>query len=123
MYKPLASHRSEYLGDKICNAWDQEVIKKKRTGKTPSLLRASIRVFGWEFILLGIILFSLEFFLRYKAILSWTAIFFFILNYISCVIFFFRVQQPQFLGALVQFFTRQTRIKENAVNYAVNNTT
>lgn len=65
LYKPLKSHKSEILGDKLCKAWEEELLKKKLTGKKPSLLRATLRVFGWEFILLGLFLFSLEFFLRY----------------------------------------------------------
>lgn len=64
LYKPLTSHKSDLLGDKLCKAWEEEIKAKKIAGKKPSLLRASLRVFGGEFILLGILLFSLEFFLR-----------------------------------------------------------
>lgn len=64
LYKPLKSHKSDVLGDKLCKAWEDEIKSKKATGKRPSLLRASIRVFGGEFMLLGFFLFSLEFFLR-----------------------------------------------------------
>lgn len=64
LYKPLPDHKTDILGDKLCKSWQEELNRKKTTGKKPSLLRASIRVFGPEFMLLGFFLFALEFFLR-----------------------------------------------------------
>lgn len=82
LYKPLQSHKADYLGDKLCKAWEEEVAVKKIKNKTPSLLRVVGKVFGVEFLFLGLSLFCLEVFLR--------------------------VPQPEFLGALVQFFTKHT---------------
>lgn len=64
LYKPLKSHKADYLGDKLCKAWDEEVALKKIKNKKPSLLRVVMRVFGFEFLLLGLSLFCLEVFLR-----------------------------------------------------------
>lgn len=64
LYKPLNAHKADYLGDKLCKAWDEEVALKKIKKKTPSLLRVVMRVFGFEFLLLGLSLFCLEVFLR-----------------------------------------------------------
>lgn len=48
----------------MCNAWEKELEKTANSKKGPSLLRASMRVFGWRFALLGLILFLLELGLR-----------------------------------------------------------
>lgn len=64
LFKPLKSHKTEILGDRMCKAWDEEVLRKKASGKKPSLLRATIRVFGPEFMMLGFFLFLLEFLLK-----------------------------------------------------------
>lgn len=64
LYKPLKAHESQEMGDKLCAAWDIELKRQRESGRNPSLLRASIRVFGVEFILLGLMLFALEVFLK-----------------------------------------------------------
>lgn len=64
LYKPLKNHKSDLLGDKLCKAWEDEVIAKKAKNQKPSLLRVTLRVFGMEFMVLGLALFALEFFLR-----------------------------------------------------------
>lgn len=64
LFKPLKNHKSDLLGDKLCKAWEEEVLSKKAKNQKPSLLRVTIRVFGLEFLLLGLTLFALEFFLR-----------------------------------------------------------
>lgn len=64
LFKPLKNHKSDLLGDKLCKAWDDEVLSKKGKNQKPSLLRVTIRVFGLEFLFLGLTLFALEFFLR-----------------------------------------------------------
>jgi len=51
----------ETLGNKLCASWELELEKTK--GK-PNLLRALLRVFGWYFALLGLVLFLLELGLR-----------------------------------------------------------
>lgn len=64
LYKPLGEHESKMLGDKMSMAWEDELKKGREQGRPPSLLRASWRVFGLDFILLGIALFILEVFLK-----------------------------------------------------------
>lgn len=64
LYKPLKVHESKLMGDRLCDAWDNELKSQRETGRKPSLLRATLRVFGVEFILLGILLFVLEVFLK-----------------------------------------------------------
>lgn len=70
LYKPLKSHQADYLGDKLCKAWDEEVAMKKIKNQKPNLFRVIMRVFGLEFLLLGLSLFCLEMFLRYVHSLS-----------------------------------------------------
>lgn len=61
LYQPLKNHKSEKLGNALAKAWEKEF---ERNGKTPSLRRALLKVFGWEIMLLGVILAALEFFFR-----------------------------------------------------------
>lgn len=69
LFRPLKAHKADYLGDKLCKAWEDEVTIKKMRNQRPSLLRVIIRVFGKEFLFLGLSLFCLEFFLRYVSLL------------------------------------------------------
>lgn len=64
LYKPLPNHKSDVLGDKLCKAWDEEIKIKKEKNQKPSLLRVTLRVFGLEFLWLGLSLFALEIFLK-----------------------------------------------------------
>ncbi|XP_062142485.1 probable multidrug resistance-associated protein lethal(2)03659 [Drosophila sulfurigaster albostrigata] len=65
LYKTLREHKTETLGDKISVAWNRELLKQqKNPNKKPSLLCALIRVFGWYYGLLGLVLFLLELGLR-----------------------------------------------------------
>lgn len=64
LYKPLKVHESKDMGDKLSAAWENELKKQRETGRSPSLLRESVRVFGLEFMLLGIALFMIEVFLK-----------------------------------------------------------
>ncbi|XP_037923052.1 probable multidrug resistance-associated protein lethal(2)03659 [Hermetia illucens] len=80
LYKALKEHKSSTLGDKLCAAWENELKRAEAKGKSPSLLRATIRVFGLQIVLLGIILLILEF----------------------CI----KVTQPLFLGSLVAFYSK-----------------
>lgn len=41
-----------------------QLEQQQKTGKTPSLLRATLSVFGGQIALLGLILASIEFFIR-----------------------------------------------------------
>lgn len=60
LFDPLKEHKSDYLGDKLCKAWDNEIKKKKALNKEPSLLSAGLKVFGAELALGGFLLFLLE---------------------------------------------------------------
>lgn len=64
LFRPLKSHKADYLGDTLCKAWDDEVAHKKSKNQQPNLLRVMMRVYGMEFLFLGLSLFCLEFFLR-----------------------------------------------------------
>lgn len=50
----------DHLGSKLSAAWEKEVEKKRKKKKTPSLLKASMNVFGWRLATLGLVLFILE---------------------------------------------------------------
>ncbi|XP_043656318.1 probable multidrug resistance-associated protein lethal(2)03659 isoform X2 [Drosophila teissieri] len=78
LYRALQEHRSDHLGSKLSEAWEKEVEKKRKKKKTPSLLKASMNVFGWRLAGLGLVLFILE--------------------------IGFRVTQPLFLGGLVAYY-------------------
>lgn len=45
-------------------AWHKEVEKQASRGKDPSLLRATLKVFGWNIIKLGLIQLCIEFGLK-----------------------------------------------------------
>lgn len=62
---------SETLGNEMCDAWQKELDKKANSKKQPSLLKATSRVFGWRFALLGFLLFILELGLRYVCIFKY----------------------------------------------------
>lgn len=64
LYSVLKVHKSDGLGDQMCDAWEREVIRAKKKDKEPSLLRATLSVFGWKLTFIGIILAVIEFLLR-----------------------------------------------------------
>lgn len=64
MYRALKTHKSDFLGDKLSKAWAEELRNARGSGKKPSLLKAILNVFGWQIMGLGLVLASLEFFLR-----------------------------------------------------------
>ncbi|EDV94900.1 probable multidrug resistance-associated protein lethal(2)03659 [Drosophila grimshawi] len=78
LYKALNEHKSDKLGKKLSDAWEKEVEEKRKKKKEPSLLKASMNVFGWNFGWLGFVLLILE--------------------------MGFRVTQPLCLGGLVAFY-------------------
>uniref|UniRef100_T1GTT2 Uncharacterized protein n=1 Tax=Megaselia scalaris TaxID=36166 RepID=T1GTT2_MEGSC len=61
LYKPLKEHRSDNLGNKLSKSWEHELQVSAKKNKNPSLLRASLNVFGWEIVLQGFVLLILEF--------------------------------------------------------------
>ncbi|EAT34168.1 AAEL013567-PA, partial [Aedes aegypti] len=92
LYQPLTAHKSSKLGNDLCRAWEDEVANKRAKGKEPSLLHAGFRVFGWNIVLLGLILLVLE--------------------------LAFKVTQPIFLGALVAYYSKQNGDINEAYLYA-----
>lgn len=79
LYAALKTHKSDTLGNKLCDAWNNQLQKKAKTGKDASLLRATISVFGFQFSLFGLVLFFIEICLR--------------------------ITQPLFLGGLVTYYS------------------
>ncbi|XP_037711587.1 probable multidrug resistance-associated protein lethal(2)03659 [Drosophila subpulchrella] len=57
LYRALKEHKSETLGNKLSSAWEIELETHKENA---SLLRALLRVFGWYFAFLGLVIFVLE---------------------------------------------------------------
>lgn len=64
LYSVLKAHKSDGLGDQMCDAWDKELLRAKGKNKKPSLLKATLRVFGWKLTWLGVFLALIEFLLR-----------------------------------------------------------
>ncbi|KAH0544125.1 probable multidrug resistance-associated protein lethal(2)03659 [Cotesia glomerata] len=112
LHRPLKEHKSSILGDKLAAAWDSEVrdynknLKSKKEpdislgdvkakhkkGKTPSLKRALIKVFGARIALYGVALAIMELVLR--------------------------MLQPIALAKLLRFFTTSDVTKSEAFLYA-----
>lgn len=78
LYRALDEDKSSTLGDRMEIAWHKEVEKQASRGKDPSLLRATLKVFGWNIIKLGLIQLCIEFGLK--------------------------VTQPLFVGGLVTYY-------------------
>ncbi|XP_065369875.1 probable multidrug resistance-associated protein lethal(2)03659 [Calliphora vicina] len=78
LYRALNEHKSDFVGHKLSLAWEEQCEKVKGTNKEPSLLKATFKVFGWYYMMLGIALFIIEIGLR--------------------------SMQPLFLGKLVSFY-------------------
>ncbi|XP_065723649.2 probable multidrug resistance-associated protein lethal(2)03659 isoform X2 [Drosophila suzukii] len=57
LYRALKEHKSETLGNKLSSAWEIELQTQKENA---SLMRALLRVFGWYFAFLGVVIFILE---------------------------------------------------------------
>lgn len=53
LFRPLKSHKSSILGDKLERYWKEEYRKNK---KYP-LHRALFRLFGWQFAFVGLVKF------------------------------------------------------------------
>ncbi|XP_017022566.1 probable multidrug resistance-associated protein lethal(2)03659 [Drosophila kikkawai] len=57
LYKTMKEHKSEPLGNKLYASWEREL---KNSRGNPSLMRALLRVFGWQFGFFGLVLFLAE---------------------------------------------------------------
>lgn len=55
---------TDIIGSKLCKAWEKEVELGKKKKRKPSLVRAGLRVFGWDLFGLGMLLLSSEMFFR-----------------------------------------------------------
>lgn len=93
LYQPMREHKSETLGDNLCKAWDEELEKKRMLNKPPSLLSTMAKVFKWNFVFGGVMLFILEFGVR--------------------------MTQPIFIGGLVNYYTKVNGNINEAYLYAV----
>lgn len=60
MTETLTEHKSNILGDKIEKIWKAEEVRAAKKKKVPSLQRALFKLFGWEFLLYGIVLAASE---------------------------------------------------------------
>ncbi|XP_017862896.1 PREDICTED: probable multidrug resistance-associated protein lethal(2)03659 isoform X2 [Drosophila arizonae] len=61
LYRPLKTHKSDTLGDRLCSAWDQEVANRSALNLPPRLGRVVARVFGWHLFVTGLLLVAQEF--------------------------------------------------------------
>ncbi|KAH8238124.1 hypothetical protein KR032_006027, partial [Drosophila birchii] len=57
LYRIMKEHKSGPLGCKLYASWEREL---ENSGGNPSLMRALLRVFGWQFGFLGLLLFLAE---------------------------------------------------------------
>lgn len=63
-YSSLISLLTDIIGSKLCKAWEKELELGKKKKRKPSLIRAGLRVFGWDLFGLGMLLLSSEMFFR-----------------------------------------------------------
>ncbi|KAL9890469.1 probable multidrug resistance-associated protein lethal(2)03659 [Glossina fuscipes] len=92
LYRALKEHKAETLGNKLCQSWEKELKLTENSKREPNLLRATMRVFGWRFALLGLVLFILE--------------------------LGFRTLQPLFLLGLIAYYTSGEENIQRAYVYA-----
>ena len=64
MYDVLDAHKSDMLGDRLSASWEKELVLAKAKNKEPSLLRATLRVFGLRLAMIGLLLCFIEFVFR-----------------------------------------------------------
>ncbi|XP_073971778.1 probable multidrug resistance-associated protein lethal(2)03659 [Rhodnius prolixus] len=87
LFSPLKEHSSAYLGDRLERVWNAEIRRCKGKNKTPSFLRAIVKVFGPSIMLFAIAAFISEIGLR--------------------------IAQPILLGGLISFFTPGSKMTLN----------
>ncbi|PSN42283.1 Multidrug resistance-associated protein 4 [Blattella germanica] len=55
LYNPLKIDESEYLGNRLEKQWERQVkLSRESKGRKPSLLKAIVRAFPWEYTKLGL---------------------------------------------------------------------
>lgn len=60
LYQPLEQHKAINLGTKIEKSWEAELVKKRAQNKSPSLMKAGLKVFGGQLTIYGIFLLLIE---------------------------------------------------------------
>lgn len=60
LFAPKKCHESTTLGDEFEKAWNNEVMKSKN----PSLTKAIVKVFGFDVLIQGLLIFLVEFGLK-----------------------------------------------------------
>ncbi|EDW89496.2 probable multidrug resistance-associated protein lethal(2)03659 [Drosophila yakuba] len=90
LYRPLEEHKSDTLGNQLCAAWDREL---ENDARAPKLLRALLRVFGWQLGVRGLAIFVVELGLR--------------------------TLEPVFLGKLISYFSGDSEAAGAGIYYAV----
>ncbi|KAF6199542.1 hypothetical protein GE061_007568 [Apolygus lucorum] len=58
--EPMSDHASRYVEERITKAWNDELDSCKRSGKTPHLVRAVIRLFGPRYAVISLVTLVLE---------------------------------------------------------------
>ncbi|XP_072393692.1 ATP-binding cassette sub-family C member 4-like [Diabrotica undecimpunctata] len=93
LYNPLKIDRSKVLGDHLQRNWDKQLEKAKQTNSKPSLLKAIVMTFWFEYVKLGIYDISTDLVLR--------------------------LIQPLVLGNLLDYFKPESQVSKNdALLYA-----
>lgn len=60
LYQPLEQHKAINIGTKLEKSWEMEMAKKRAQNKSPSLMKAGLKVFGGQLTLYGIFLLLIE---------------------------------------------------------------
>jgi ATP-binding cassette subfamily C (CFTR/MRP) protein 4 len=60
LYQPLEQHKAINIGTKLEKSWESEMGKKRAQNKSPSLMKAGLKVFGGELTMYGIFLLLIE---------------------------------------------------------------
>jgi ATP-binding cassette subfamily C (CFTR/MRP) protein 4 len=90
LYQPLSNHVASKLGERIEDAWEDELNSKKAKNQKPSLMRAGLKVFGFDLMTRGFFLLMIE--------------------------MLFKVTTPFLLGGIVQYY-RDTENSSISVAY------
>lgn len=90
LYKTYDKDRSSKVTNQLEMYWEQELEKSKIKGKNPSLTRAILKAYFWEYVFYGLILF---------------------INFA-----FIRCMQPLCLQALIKLFNSDTKRSESTID-------
>lgn len=87
LYQTLSHHRANNLGTKLEKAWENELQEKRNQNKPPSLLRAGLKVFLFQSMLMGFALLAIE--------------------------MLFKVTSPLLLGGIVRYYASGNNDENN----------